>query len=109
MDLSFFCLFLPIHHPPGGPSRPPGPSRPALRAMERFFAGLVQAGAWCCLDEFNRINVEVLSVIAAQLLEIRPSRRWAGWGWPGPGPAVCWVGGGVGEGCEERRGRAPHL
>eukprot|EP01062_Namystynia_karyoxenos_P000025 TRINITY_DN10007_c0_g3_i1.p1 TRINITY_DN10007_c0_g3~~TRINITY_DN10007_c0_g3_i1.p1 ORF type:complete len:4448 (+),score=1759.39 TRINITY_DN10007_c0_g3_i1:82-13425(+) len=41
------------------------------RMMEKFFSGLCQSGSWCCLDEFNRVNVEVLSVIAQQLAEVR--------------------------------------
>uniref|UniRef100_A0A4W5QEM3 Dynein heavy chain hydrolytic ATP-binding dynein motor region domain-containing protein n=1 Tax=Hucho hucho TaxID=62062 RepID=A0A4W5QEM3_9TELE len=42
-----------------------------FKMMGKLFSGMVQSGSWCCFDEFNRINVEVLSVIAAQLQSIK--------------------------------------
>lgn len=44
------------------------------KMVGKIFNGVIQAGCWTCLDEFNRIDIEVLSVVAQQMTVLRHAR-----------------------------------
>ncbi|KAG7383179.1 hypothetical protein PHYPSEUDO_003966 [Phytophthora pseudosyringae] len=46
----------------------------SYKMMGSIFNGVTQAGTWVCLDEFNRIDIEVLSVVGQQMSALRNAR-----------------------------------
>jgi dynein heavy chain len=45
------------------------------RDMAKIFKGICQSGLWGCFDEFNRISLATLSVVAAQVESITQAKK----------------------------------
>ncbi|KAM6166251.1 LOW QUALITY PROTEIN: dynein axonemal heavy chain 14 [Erethizon dorsatum] len=63
-----------LRQSPMGGGVPAGSRGGVPRIVSRFVYGLAQSGAWCCLDELNRLGAEVHAVLTAQMLALKAAR-----------------------------------
>ena len=46
-----------------------------IDSMTKFFKGLASNGSWVCFDEFNRLEVNILSIISQHIILIQLAKR----------------------------------
>lgn len=43
--------------------------------MSKFFKGLAASGTWVCFDEFNRLEIHVLSIISQLIVSLTKAKH----------------------------------